>query len=204
MENNTNEHKIIEAAKRTFLSKGYENTSMTDIAEAVELTRPAIHYYFRTKERLFNAVAGDILGSFVPEIRDILLAEITLEEKVRSVVELYFSIIQELPELPVFIFTEINRDISTLVKAGINDNIRRFANDVLEALQLQMEKGVIKQISILSLLQTFYGLMIIPFIARPVAILILGSDPISAEALSVWKEEVIRHMLFALKPETEI
>ena len=50
----TMEQKIIQAARETFLKKGYKETNMSDIAAAVGLTRPAMHYYFRTKERLFQ------------------------------------------------------------------------------------------------------------------------------------------------------
>ena len=63
------EQKIIQAAKETFLKKGYKETNMSDIAAAVGLTRPAMHYYFRTKERLFQTVFGDILESFLPKIK---------------------------------------------------------------------------------------------------------------------------------------
>ena len=59
------EQKIIEAAKATFLKKGFKDTNMSDIAAEVGLTRPAMNYYFRTKERLFQAVFGDILMSFL-------------------------------------------------------------------------------------------------------------------------------------------
>lgn len=68
----TMEQKIIQAARETFLKKGYKETNMSDIAAAVGLTRPAMHYYFRTKERLFQTVFGDILESFLPKIKGII------------------------------------------------------------------------------------------------------------------------------------
>ena len=46
------EQNVIACAHRLFIEKGYVNTSMSDIAAAVGITRPALHYYFRTKERL--------------------------------------------------------------------------------------------------------------------------------------------------------
>ena len=48
------EQNVIACAHRLFIEKGYVNTSMSDIAAAVGITRPALHYYFRTKERLFR------------------------------------------------------------------------------------------------------------------------------------------------------
>ena len=41
---------------------------MADIAAEVGLTRPAMHYYFRTKELLFQAIFGDILMSFLTAV----------------------------------------------------------------------------------------------------------------------------------------
>ena len=42
------ESRIIEAAKRVFVRKGYEATKMGDIAADVGISRTAMHYYFRT------------------------------------------------------------------------------------------------------------------------------------------------------------
>lgn len=54
---------IIEAAEKLFIAKGYENTSMDDIAAAVELSKPAIYRYFASKEDLYFAVV--IRGSMI-------------------------------------------------------------------------------------------------------------------------------------------
>ena len=50
------EQNVIACAHRLFIEKGYVNTSMSDIAAAVGITRPALHYYFRTKA----ALPGDL------------------------------------------------------------------------------------------------------------------------------------------------
>lgn len=51
------EKEIIDAAERLFIAKGFEGTSMDDIAAAVELSKPAIYRYFTNKEDLYFAVA---------------------------------------------------------------------------------------------------------------------------------------------------
>lgn len=50
------ESRIIEAAKQEFIKKGFEQTSMSDIAAVVGINRPTLHYYFRTKDKMFQAV----------------------------------------------------------------------------------------------------------------------------------------------------
>mgnify|MGYP000024325752 FL=1 len=64
------EKKIIEAAKELFIENGFAETSMSDIAAKVGINRPALHYYFRTKDKMFQAVFGNIILSFIPKIHD--------------------------------------------------------------------------------------------------------------------------------------
>ena len=65
------EKKIIEAAKELFIENGFAETSMSDIAAKVGINRPALHYYFRTKDKMFQAVFGNIILSFIPKIHEI-------------------------------------------------------------------------------------------------------------------------------------
>ena len=69
------EKKIIEAAKELFIENGFAETSMSDIAAKVGINRPALHYYFRTKDKMFQAVFGNIILSFIPKIHDIIIQQ---------------------------------------------------------------------------------------------------------------------------------
>ncbi len=51
------EKSILDAAEKLFIEKGFEGTSMDDVAAAVELSKPAIYRYFASKEDLYMAVA---------------------------------------------------------------------------------------------------------------------------------------------------
>ena len=67
------ESRIIEAAKQEFIKKGFEQTSMSDIAAVVGINRPTLHYYFRTKDKMFQAVFASIVAKFLPHIDTIFL-----------------------------------------------------------------------------------------------------------------------------------
>jgi AcrR family transcriptional regulator len=56
------ESDIIDAAEKLFIEKGFEGTSMDDVAEAVELSKPAIYRYFASKEDLYFAVTYRSVG----------------------------------------------------------------------------------------------------------------------------------------------
>ena len=197
------EHKIIEAAKATFLKKGYKDTNMADIAAEVGLTRPAMHYYFRTKERLFQAVFGDILMSFIPQIKESLSADIPLELKISQIVEAYMSVLEDSPTLPVFIVQEINRDIDNIISIALDNNLVELGQSVVNVLNREMKEGRIRKMPLIELGYTFYGLMMVPFIARPAGQMIFGKDSYSPEFLKEWKENVIRQMVYLLKPQNE-
>ena len=197
------EHKIIEAAKATFLKKGYKDTNMADIAAEVGLTRPAMHYYFRTKERLFQAVFGDILMSFIPQIKESLSADIPLELKISQIVEAYMSVLEDSPTLPVFIVQEINRDIDNIISIALDNNLVELGQSVVNVLTREMKEGRIRKMPLIELGYTFYGLMMVPFLARPAGQMIFGRDSYSPEFLQEWKENVIRQMVYLLKPQNE-
>ena len=75
------EKAIIEAAARLFLEKGYASTSTTEIAKEAGCNQAMVHYYFRTKDRLFEAVFADKFQGFVSSIMNISEGDLPFEEK---------------------------------------------------------------------------------------------------------------------------
>ncbi len=195
------ENKIIEVARTTFLKKGFSNTSMSDIATEVGLTRPAMHYYFRTKERLFQAVLGDILLKFLPRIRDYISSEMPLEEKIEIIVETYTEILQRSPELPFFMVGEIKRDVETIISIVRNSEIPDFGQSIHDAIVAEIDAGRMRRMPVMDIVYTFYGLMMFPYLADPLGKAILQTDSLDKKFIDRWKSNVIRQMTFLLKPE---
>lgn len=194
------ETRITEAAKTIFLKKGFKETSMSDIAAAVGLTRPALHYYFRTKERLFQAVFGDILKAFLPRIKDMIQSDLSLEEKLNGIIDSYLEVLMETPELPLFIMKEAHRDVNNLVLIATDNNIMELAGSVFEAIDNEMEAGRMKKIPLIEIVYTFYGLITFPFLSLPAARQICPEETLRAEFEGRWKDNVISQMLHLLEP----
>ena len=194
------EQKIIEAAKATFLKKGFKDTNMSDIAAEVGLTRPAMHYYFRTKERLFQAVFGDILISFLPKVSGIITSDVPLEEKVGSIADAYLANLKENPQLPMFLMKEAMRDFEGFVQMALGINISQAGNNVFSAIESEMEAGKIKKVPIIEIFYTFYGLVAMPFLTMPIASHIFGKEQIEELLNERWRTHVVRHMMLLLEP----
>jgi AcrR family transcriptional regulator len=194
------EQKIIEAAKATFLKKGFKDTNMSDIAAEVGLTRPAMHYYFRTKERLFQAVFGDIMMTFLPKVSGIITSDVPLEEKLGAVVDAYFAILKENPQLPMFLMKEAMRDFDGFVQMAIGINISQAGNNLFSAIESEMQAGNIKKVPFIEIFYTFYGLIAMPFITMPIASHIFGKEQIEKLLNERWRTHVVRHMMILLEP----
>ena len=52
---------ILEAARKLFKSKGYENTTVQDVMKSLDIAKGTIYHYFRSKEDILEAVVRDIV-----------------------------------------------------------------------------------------------------------------------------------------------
>lgn len=108
MENSKNiEKRILWVAERLFLEKGFSGTSTTEIAKTVGCNQALIHYYFRTKEKLFWDVFAPKVEQFVEYLDAPLDESIDFVERIRNVIEFYFGILELDERLAPFIVNEL-------------------------------------------------------------------------------------------------
>ena len=102
------ESRILQAAEEEFLLKGLEGARKTAIEERSGVTHAMLHYYFRTKNMLFERIieekmrnAGNIMQAVF------VLGDMPLMERVKRGVEQHFDFIAANPNLPRFVIQEI-------------------------------------------------------------------------------------------------
>src|ERR1700712_5053671 len=94
------EQKILAAAEEVFHEKGYDGARMQEIAEHAGINKGLLHYYFKTKDKLFEAIFSRALQHMISKIFGILEMELPLEDKIRLIVDQYMSMILKNPTLP--------------------------------------------------------------------------------------------------------
>lgn len=204
IENTNMEQRIIQAAKQEFIEKGFAKTSMSDIAARVGINRSGLHYYFRTKEKMFEAVFADIVLSFIPSIHNIILQDKPISERIAEMVDVYYNVFRKEPCFPVFIAQEIQRDAAHMYNTISKLEIGQYATRIKEALQAEMRKGTIREMPIEFIFYTFYGLVVFPFLTRPLAEIAFGEGIGFEEKLKAWKAHVIRQMEAMLFPTDKL
>ena len=195
--NNENlETKIIEVAKQQFIENGFAETSMRDIAAKVGINRPGLHYYFRTKERMFQAVFGEIVLFLLPKIQDIVLQkDKPVTERVGGVIDAYFEVFSENPRLPLFVMRESNRDVNHLINTLADLRLERNFLEIARSLQDEMDSGRLKPVPLRFVFFTFYSLLIMPFVMKDLcASLFLEKGESFEEMFVRWKPYIVMQM----------
>lgn len=184
------EERIKEAARRVFLRKGYAATRVRDIAQEADLNMALLHYYFRSKEKLFDLVMLEKLHEFAGQLQHIMLDEATsLREKVERIAAFYIDLLLAQPELPVFIFSELRahpRKLSEALDAKKVLLQSRFAAQLRAEMHTRQNT-----LHPLQLLMSLLGMAVFPFIARPVLQAVSGQDDAAFTALMQQRKQLI-------------
>lgn len=191
------EEKIIEVAKALFIEKGYAETSMSEIAAKAGINRPGLHYYFRTKDKMFEAVFGDILLSIVPKIFDIISQkDMNIERRIEEMIDTYYALFIDNPKLPMFMMREINRDSNLLIKTATQLNIHEKFRHSLDSIEQEMKEGKLKQVPIRFMFYNISSLLTIPFLTQDLTYSILLEEGETFEdMLKEWKPYIIKQLL---------
>jgi len=160
------EQKILLAAKKIFVEKGLEGARMQEIADEAGINKALLHYYFRSKDKLFDGVFKEAFASLLPSILSLLKQDIPLFEKIRLFTSQYIEIFKENHYIPGFVLHELNRNpkriIDLISTVGIKPEI--FMKQVEE----EVEKGTIQPIDPRDLIVNMLAMCIFPFVAAPI------------------------------------
>ncbi len=172
------EDKILEAAKKVFILNGFEGTSMQHIANEAGINKSLLHYYFRSKEKLFGAVFRYAFQNFVPQIQEILNSQESIFKKIEHITAEYMELLLRNEFIPAFILHEINRNpdgIFEIMKGtGLHPElfIQQFAAEI--------EKGSIRPIDPRQLIVNMIAMCVFPVAARPLMQRVLFANDAAA------------------------
>ena len=161
------EEKIINAARIVFHKKGYAASRTRDIAEEAGINLALLNYYFRSKEKLFNIVMLETFQNFFNSIFAIFNnVDTSLEEKIENFASQYIDLLFREPEIPLFIMNEIQNNANKLLEQ-INIKNSVFDSEFVKQYNQAVNEGRIQNISFLHFMMNFMGLIIFPFVAKP-------------------------------------
>lgn len=200
----TTENRILLAAEHEFLTKGFAGARTTSIAEAAGVTHAMFHYYFRTKEKLFDRIIADKMEM----LRNIMLRsfenmQLPLAEIIRNLINLHLEFISSNPSLPRFLVCEVFNNPERL--EILLQKVAGVAPDVLAKLQSKIDdlalRGDCRRVDARMLMLDIVSLNVFPYLAAPLADRMLGHRSTDREAfLQARKENNFNTIMQKLKP----
>ena len=195
----TTQEKILEAAKKAFVKKGMAGARMQDIADEAGINKALLHYYFRSKEQLFDMIFKEAASKLFPKINFIFESDMPLFEKIESFVSEYITVMLENPYLPLFVLNEINRDPVYFLEKVWGGNKPKPAK-FLQQIEKEVKKGTIKSISPVQLLMNMISMTIFPFIAKPMFQINIGLDELQFRSvMEQRKKEVPKFIIDSIR-----
>lgn len=165
MSSDTTKDKIIQAAQQVFIRKGMDGARMQEIADEAGINKALLHYYFHSKDQLFDEVFYGILSRLIPGLIKIFKEDAPIMDKIEAVISEYDHFMTRNPYLPQFVFREINRDPDQLSKF-MSDQGLDFTH-VEKMISREIANGTIRPISFPHLFANIIGMIVMPYIGRP-------------------------------------
>jgi TetR/AcrR family transcriptional regulator len=177
------EQRILTAAAAVFLRRGTAGARMQEIARAAGVNQALLHYYYRTKARLAEAVFLQAASRLLPSIVAVMSSDAAIEAKVERVVALETEHLTQNPLLPAYLLSELSQNperVPQLIAAIAGMEPARIGRRVVRVLRAQIDRrvqaGRMRPITPEQFVVNLLSLCIFPFAARPLLTTVLGLD----------------------------
>ena len=192
------EERIKAAARKVFHQKGFAGTRTRDIAEEAGINHAMLNYYFRSKEKLFEMVMMETMAQFFKGVNLMLNDESTsLDEKIDLIVSNYVDLLLKEPELPTFILNEVRPNPQAFVEQ--NPIKEALTHSVLTRQYAEaVARGEITEPNLMQAILNVIGLVIFPFIAKPILTSIINIPEEQYKALMLQRKTLIPQWIKAI------
>jgi len=202
------ENRILHAARTVFIRRGTSGARMQEIAEEAGVNQALLHYYFRSKERLSEAVFSEVAGRMFPAIIQILGGDDAIEKKVSDVVATYLDTMSRSPFLPGYLISELHHHperVPQLLKGVAGIEVSTALKPVLEKLDRQIsaevKAGRMRRIPAQQFMANLISLCVFPFAAQPMLRAAFGLDEDGfAKFIATRRKELPQFIMNALTP----
>ena len=184
MKTKDTEADILKAAEQEFMLKGFDGAKTASIAQSAGVTHAMLHYYFRTKELLFERILADKMSLMGQSVLTAFgNSQLPLFDRLKDGMSRHFDFLMENPDLPRFIVNEVfsRPERYELMRKDISRIVDKLMQGVQQELDTLAAQGKIVPIDVRMLMLDVVSLNIFPFIAYPVIEPIFGNIAVDRE-----------------------
>ena len=160
---------ILDIARKHFVQKGFAATRMQEIADEAGINKAMLHYYFRSKNKLYEEIIVQTLNNIIPKVAKAMEYDGSLWERIEHVLQTYIDTLIEQPDIPFFIMSELAQKRGAFIgelkrRAAFFPAVQAFIMQITA----EMGKGNIRQMPPIHLFLNMMGMTVFPFVAKPI------------------------------------
>jgi TetR/AcrR family transcriptional regulator len=202
------ESRILAAAHVVFVRRGTAGARMQEIAQEARVNQALLHYYFRSKDRLAEAVFQRAAAQLLPRVIAVLGSDAAIEDKVAQVINLELDHLLRAPFLPGYFLSELHHHperVPQLISAITGLPPGDISSKVFGKLRIQIARlvdaGTMHPITPDQFVVNLLALCVFPFAARPMLMALLNVDQRGFERfIERRRTELVPFFLKALRP----
>ncbi|MEY4162820.1 MAG: hypothetical protein RI939_1549 [Actinomycetota bacterium] len=188
---------ILDEAVVCFAERGYDGTSLNDIAAGVGIRRPSLLHHFASKELLYRNVFERILSDWLERVSEAVEMDGTGWDKVELVLRAGFALFEDHPDYVRMMRREA---LDGGVRLGIDlaSVLKPLFEAAAEYLDEMMAAGKLRRHDSRHLLIMGYGAILSYFSDAPFITDLLEDDALTSEQIGVHREAVVAFFRSAL------
>ena len=186
--------KILRAAVKVFAEEGFRGARMHRIARSAGVNQALLHYYFKSKENLYEEALFRAFSNLIQRLARQLKAAATPEEAFRNAVHSYIDLLQEDPALPRLFVSEAMEGGGRL--KAVFDRIRTETGItppgfIIPFVEKGVSSGRMRPVDPMQTAVSVVGMCMFYFIARPLLFHVWGMPEDEAAFIDRRKDAIV-------------
>ena len=190
------EKKIIDTAMTVFFTEGRLHATTQDIADAAGVSRTLLHYYFRSRNILFETVTQMALDQARKDLNTVLESPIDFCKKIETFIDVFQKRINHYPYLENFVITELNAHAVVKYDSPNKKKSSALFAQFLDEIEQQMNNGVLHKMKPIHFMFNLFALMVYPNLVKPLNMKFFNISETQYTKLMKERKKVIMGIIF--------
>ncbi|MEI7725171.1 MAG: TetR/AcrR family transcriptional regulator [Bacteroidota bacterium] len=194
----TTEERILEAAKKVFHCKGFDGARMQEIADEAGVNKSLVHYYYRNKDNIFQAVFEDAFSSLIGKLNEIFFSDLPFTSKIETFIGYYITFLSQNSYLPLFILNGLYSKPEQIKAMLLKNHLS--PERLMDQIRKQTREELGLDVDPFHVLINILALSIFPVVAKPLIETIFGFSEVQLNQFYEERKKVVpEFILNALK-----
>ncbi len=181
---------LLVAAERIFAERGLAGARTEEIASAARINNAMLHYYFETKEKLYQAVLENLFQQLLLSLRDPLSRTPAPRAALLGFVDRYINFLQQHPNYPRLLQREI-MERGPYLRVVVERYLGPIFSSLARILRAGIRRGEFRSVDVNQTVVSLIAITVFYFAATPVMSLVLGGNAYDARRVAARKRAVV-------------